>query len=58
MRFTFFGFEFIFRKEDKSKIEISLKEYKSMKREIKVVNYPPINWRACNSDDVGLRLAG
>jgi hypothetical protein len=37
MRFTFFGFEFIFRKEDKSKIEIPLKEYKSMKREIKVM---------------------
>jgi len=37
MRFTFFRFEFIFRRIDESKIEISLKEYKSMKREITVM---------------------
>jgi hypothetical protein len=37
MQFTFFGYEFIFRKIDESKIEIPLKEYKSMKREITVM---------------------
>jgi hypothetical protein len=37
MRLKLFGFEFIFRKIDKNKIEISIKEYKSMQREIKVM---------------------